>query len=74
MCSVLHRYSLLGASGCGKTTVLSCVVGRRRLNEGTVTVLGLAPGTPRSGMPGPTIGYMPQVRSQIGCRLATLQA
>ncbi|XP_034255676.1 ABC transporter G family member 23-like [Thrips palmi] len=59
-------YSLLGASGCGKTTVLSCVVGRRRLNEGTITVLGLAPGTPRSGMPGPTIGYMPQELALYG--------
>ncbi|KAJ1525309.1 hypothetical protein ONE63_010131 [Megalurothrips usitatus] len=59
-------YSLLGASGCGKTTVLSCVVGRRRLNSGSVTVLGLSPGTPRSGMPGPTIGYMPQELALYG--------
>jgi len=54
------RYGLLGASGCGKTTVLSCVVGRRKLDVGEVRVLGHVPGTPKSGIPGSTVGYMPQ--------------
>ncbi|XP_033343782.1 ABC transporter G family member 20-like isoform X1 [Bombus vosnesenskii] len=53
-------YSLLGASGCGKTTLLSCVVGVRKLDYGDIWVLGGQPGTEDSGIPGPRIGYMPQ--------------
>ncbi|KAI9556290.1 ABC protein [Daphnia sinensis] len=53
-------YGLLGASGCGKTTLLSCVVGRRRLNSGDILVFGHEPGSEESGIPGPRVGYMPQ--------------
>lgn len=51
---------MLGASGCGKTTLLSCIVGIKFLNEGKISVLGGTPGTKGSGVPGPRIGYMPQ--------------
>ena len=57
----MYSYGLLGASGCGKTTLLACIVGQRQLNSGDIRVLGLKPGLPGSGVPGPRIGYMPQV-------------
>ena len=57
---------MLGASGCGKTTLLSCLVGRRNLNSGDVQVLGHEPGSPESGIPGPRVGYMPQELALYG--------
>ncbi|XP_076173781.1 ABC transporter G family member 20 [Ptiloglossa arizonensis] len=53
-------YGLLGASGCGKTTLLSSVVGVRKLDSGDIWVLGGKPRSKESGIPGPRVGYMPQ--------------
>jgi ABC-type multidrug transport system ATPase subunit len=64
-CLIFNRYSLLGASGCGKTTILSCVVGLKELDCGEITVLGAKPGSNGSGVPGKRVGYMPQVKSHI---------
>lgn len=38
------RYGLLGASGCGKTTILSIIVGMRNLDKGEILVFGAKPG------------------------------
>ncbi|KAH0950241.1 hypothetical protein HN011_009186 [Eciton burchellii] len=59
-------YGLLGASGCGKTTILTCIVGVRNLSNGQIWVLGGNPGNKDSGIPGPRVGYMPQEISLIG--------
>lgn len=53
-------YGLLGASGCGKTTILSVIVGLHSLNSGKVRVFGGLPGDKDVGVPGPRVGYMPQ--------------
>ncbi len=53
-------YGLLGPSGCGKTTFLNCILGALEVSSGELLVLGKAPGTPGHGVPGPSVGYMPQ--------------
>lgn len=63
LCMTVPRgsiYGLLGASGCGKTTLLSGIVGRKPFDSGDCLVMGAKPGTPGSGVPGPIVGYMPQ--------------
>ena len=50
------RFALLGSSGCGKTTLLSCIIGSMTLNSGSIKVLGKN----GFGLPGHKIGYMPQ--------------
>nr|XP_022905336.1 ABC transporter G family member 20-like isoform X2 [Onthophagus taurus] len=59
-------YGLLGSSGCGKTTLLSCIVGRRSIDSGCLWVLGGVPGEDVSGVPGPRVGYMPQDVALVG--------
>jgi ABC-type multidrug transport system ATPase subunit len=56
----IHRYGLLGASGCGKTRILSCIVGLQSLDSGGILICGKRPGEDGSGVPGRRVGYMPQ--------------
>ena len=60
------RYGLLGSSGCGKTTLLRCILGRLQLASGSVLVFGRQPGTMGHNVPGRGVGYMPQVRKEDG--------
>lgn len=55
-------YGLLGASGCGKTTVLSTIVGLKKVDKGIVSIYGAMPGDRKMGIPGKRVGYMPQVK------------
>jgi ABC-type multidrug transport system ATPase subunit len=54
-------YGLLGPSGCGKTTLLRCIVGRLKPISGYIKVFGSIPGTKNACIPGPGVGFMPQV-------------
>jgi ABC-type multidrug transport system ATPase subunit len=59
-------YGLLGPSGCGKTILLSCIVGLKTFDDGSVMVLGGKPGSKKSGVPGPKVGYQPQELALVG--------
>ena len=47
-----NRYGLLGASGCGKTTVLSLIVGLKTIDKGQLRVFGGIPGDGYIEIPG----------------------
>ena len=57
---IFDSYGLLGASGCGKTTVLSAIVGLKSIDDGVITVFNGTPGDRKNGIPGKRVGYMPQ--------------
>ncbi len=54
----IHAYR---PSGCGKTTILRCIVGRLTLDSGELSVLGKEPWAKGHEIPGRLVGYMPQV-------------
>ena len=56
----------MGASGCGKTTLLSCILGMIPLNGGEIIVLGHQTKGDEIQKAGPRIGYMPQETALIG--------
>ena len=58
-------FGIVGESGCGKTTVLSCIVGLKSLDDGSISVFGGVPGEASIGIPGNRVGYMPQVRTPL---------
>ena len=55
-----YRYSILGPSGCGKTTLINCLVGILKPKKGSIKVFDEVPGSSKSRIPGPGVGYMPQ--------------
>ena len=59
--SVSYSFGLLGASGCGKTTLLRCILSSLDPEYGEIKVLGMEPGVRSSYVPGRDVGYMPQV-------------
>lgn len=56
----------MGASGCGKTTLLSSILGIVSLNSGRITVLGKRTMKDEIHKAGHKIGYMPQETALIG--------
>jgi len=55
------RYAILGETQSGKSTLLSCIVGRDKIDKGHIWVLGGKPRTKNSGALSNLVGYMPQV-------------
>jgi ABC-type multidrug transport system ATPase subunit len=56
----------MGASGCGKTTLLSCIIGMIPLDGGEIVALGHKTKANEIQKAGYRIGYMPQETALIG--------
>lgn len=67
-------YGLLGPSGCGKTTMLRCVAGRLQPERGSIRVFGYTPNERGSQIPGPAVGYMPQVSLEVRMQVRRVPA
>jgi len=55
---------LLGANGCGKSTMIDCVLGLNQPGAGSITVNGKAVGAYRAEELAKVIAYVPQVHQQ----------
>ncbi len=53
-------FCLLGPNGCGKTTLLDCILGFHRLRSGSIVVTGKDAGSYRPGRIARQIAYVPQ--------------
>lgn len=62
---LIYRYGLIGASGCGKTTLLSCILGMKQLDKGTIKVFGQEVSIEKASKFSHIIGYMPQETALI---------
>jgi ABC-type multidrug transport system ATPase subunit len=51
-----YSYALMGSSGCGKTTLMSCIIGLDRLNSGSIEIFSKLP----TEIDKSRIGFMPQ--------------
>lgn len=58
-------YSLIGASGCGKTTLLQCILGMKSLDCGSISVLGRVVTSTKVNKFSHLMGYMPQQTSLV---------
>ena len=72
MMVISFSYALLGASGCGKTTLLRCCLGFIQPNKGKIVVMGNPPGARGTSIPGKDLGYMPQVMCYFSNVLVSL--
>ena len=53
-------FCLLGPNGCGKTTLLDCILGFHQLDSGSVSITGKDSGSFRPGRIARSIAYVPQ--------------
>lgn len=53
-------FCLLGPNGCGKTTLLDCILGLHNLKSGTIKVMGKNAGEIKPGRLARSIAYVPQ--------------